>query len=184
MSRPWGVCVDKYGQIIIGDRRNNRIQIFTPSGEFKFAFGTKGTGDGELDLPAGVTVDIQNRIIVADKDNHRVQIFSSIGRFILKFGSYGRGLGEFQYPWDVATNTSGHIIVSDTRNHRVQMFTAYGHFITKFSFDDIPGPSGLKTNITPRGVCYDSNGDIFVTDFENHRIMKLDGNLRRVSWSG
>lgn len=181
LSRPWGVCVDKFGQIIIGDRRNNRIQIFGANGEFKFAFGTKGTGDGELDLPAGVTVDIQNRIIVADKDNHRVQIFSAIGRFVLKFGSYGRGLGEFQYPWDVASNSAGHIVVSDTRNHRVQMFSAYGHFITKFSFDDIPGPSGLKTNITPRGISYDCNGDILVTDFENHRIMKLDGNLRRVS---
>lgn len=99
LSRPWGVCVDKDGNIIIGDRRNNRIQIFYPDGSFKFAFGSKGSGDGQLELPAGVTTDRQNRIIVADKDNHRIQIFSSTGRFILKFGGYGRDLGEFQYPW-------------------------------------------------------------------------------------
>lgn len=42
LSRPWGVCVDKDGNIIIGDRRNNRIQIFYPDGTFKFAFGSKG----------------------------------------------------------------------------------------------------------------------------------------------
>lgn len=70
--------------------------MFYPDGQFKFAFGTKGSLDGELDLPAGVTTDRQNRIIVADKDNHRIQVFSSTGRFILKFGGYGRDLGEFQ----------------------------------------------------------------------------------------
>lgn len=67
--------------------------MFYPDGQFKFAFGSKGSLDGELDLPAGVTTDRQNRIIVADKDNHRIQVFSSTGRFILKFGGYGRDLG-------------------------------------------------------------------------------------------
>lgn len=131
-------------------------------------------------MPAGVTTDRQNRIIVADKDNHRIQIFSSNGRFILKFGGYGRDLGEFQYPWDVACNSIGNIIVTDTRNHRVQMFTSNGHFITKYSFDSAYYDKHLKSHITPRGVCFTPTGDILVTDFENHRIMKLDGNLTMV----
>lgn len=181
LSRPWGVCVDKAGNIIIGDRRNNRIQIFYPDGTFKFAFGTKGSGDGQLELPAGVTTDRQNRIIVADKDNHRIQIFSSAGRFILKFGSYGRDLGEFQYPWDVAVNSIGNIIATDTRNHRIQMFTSNGHFITKYSFDSAYYEKHLKSHITPRGLAFTPSGDILVTDFENHRIMKLDGNLTMVN---
>lgn len=181
LSRPWGVCVDKDGNIIIGDRRNNRIQIFYPDGNFKFSFGTKGSQDGQLELPAGVTTDRQNRIIVADKDNHRIQIFSSTGRFILKFGGYGRDLGEFQYPWDVAVNSLGNIIVTDTRNHRVQMFTSVGHFITKYSFDSAYYEKHLKSHITPRGCCFTPSGDILVTDFENHRIMKLDGNLQMVN---
>lgn len=181
LSRPWGVCVDKDSNIIIGDRRNNRIQVFCPNGIFKFAFGTKGSADGQLELPAGVTTDRQNRIIVADKDNHRIQIFSSTGRFILKFGGYGRDLGEFQYPWDVAVNSLGNILATDTRNHRVQMFTSVGHFITKYSFDSAYYEKHLKSHITPRGVCFTPNGDILVTDFENHRIMKLDGNLTVVS---
>lgn len=181
LSRPWGVCVDKDGYIIIGDRRNNRIQIFYPDGTFKFAFGSKGSGDGQLELPAGVTTDRQNRIIVADKDNHRIQIFSSTGRFILKFGGYGRELGEFQYPWDVAVNSMGNIIATDTRNHRIQMFTSNGHFITKYSFDTTYYEKHLKSHITPRGLCFTPNGDILVTDFENHRIMKLDANLTMVS---
>lgn len=180
LSRPWGVCVDKDGNIIIGDRRNNRIQIFYPDGTFKFAFGTKGSGDGQLELPAGVTTDRQNRIIVADKDNHRIQIFSATGRYILKFGGFGRDLGEFQYPWDVAVNSIGNIIVTDTRNHRIQMFTSTGNFVTKFSFDNAYYDKMVKSHITPRGLCFTPTGDILITDFENHRIMKMDGNLTMV----
>lgn len=177
LSRPWGVCCDKDGNIIVGDRRNNRIQVFLPDGSFKFSFGEKGSADGQLELPAGLTTDRQNRIIVADKDNHRIQIFSSAGRFLLKFGSYGRELGEFQYPWDVAVNSIGNIVVTDTRNHRIQMFTSNGHFLTKFTFDDNYYDRHLKSHTTPRGICFTPIGDILVTDFENHRVIKLDGNL-------
>lgn len=180
VSRAWGVCVDRDGNIIVGDRRNNRIQVFYSDGKFKFAFGTKGSGDGQLELPAGVTTDRQNRIIVADKDNHRVQIFTSMGRFLLKFGTYGFGLGQFQYPWDVAVDSNGNIVVTDTRNYRLQMFTSNGHFITKYSFDNCFYQNNPKSRITPRGVCFTPDSNILVTDFENGRIMKLNHNLTSI----
>lgn len=27
VSRPWGVCVNKNNEVVIADRRNNRIQV-------------------------------------------------------------------------------------------------------------------------------------------------------------
>lgn len=36
--------------------------MFYADGTFKFKFGSKGTGNGQFDLPAGVGVDPQNRI--------------------------------------------------------------------------------------------------------------------------
>lgn len=42
VSRPWGVCVTKNNEVIIADRRNNRIQVFFSDGTFKFKFGSKG----------------------------------------------------------------------------------------------------------------------------------------------
>lgn len=180
LSRPWGVCIARNGNIIVSDRRNNRIQVFSPIGKVLYQFGQKGTLDGELELPAGITTDRRDRIVVADKDNHRVQIFSADGQFILKFGGFGKLPGEFQYPWDVATNTSGNIIVSDTRNHRVQLFNEHGEYIAKYAFETNYFEKVTKGHITPRGVCFNPSGDILVTDFENHRIMKLDSGLNRM----
>jgi tripartite motif-containing protein 71 len=133
VSRPWGLCVDRDGNILVADRRNNRVQIFYPDGSFKHKFGIKGTGNGEFDLPAGICTDPQNRIIVVDKDNHRIQIFSTIGNFLLKFGSYGKDCAQFQYPWDVAANSKGEILVTDSRNHRIQVI----QFESAFSLRDL-----------------------------------------------
>ncbi|KAG6456185.1 protein wech [Manduca sexta] len=180
VSRPWGLCVDREGNIIIADRRNNRIQIFNNRGEFKTMFGSKGTGPGEFDLPAGITTDTYGRIIVIDKDNHRVQIFTSSGNFILKFGSFGKECGQFQYPWDVAVNTLGNIVVTDTRNHRIQLFTSDGTYITKFVFEGANPAKMLKGPTTPRGVCFTTTGNIIVSDFENHRLLMVDPTLTKV----
>lgn len=74
LCRPWGVCCDRNGQIIVADRSNNRVQVFNSNGSFSHKFGTQGSGPGQFDRPAGVAVDNQERIIVADKDNHRIQV--------------------------------------------------------------------------------------------------------------
>ena len=48
VSRPWGLCVDKMGHVLVSDRRNNRVQVFNPDGSLKFKFGRKGVGNGEF----------------------------------------------------------------------------------------------------------------------------------------
>lgn len=128
VCRPWGVCIDQDGNILVADRSNNRIQIFSKRGEFLRRFGSHGSENGQFDRPAGIAVDRTNRIIVADKDNHRIQIFSYDGRFLLKFGSKGMKIGQFNYPWDIDVNSDCQIVVSDTRNHRIQLFTSEGKF--------------------------------------------------------
>lgn len=121
LSRAWGLCTDKDGNVIVADRRNNRIQVFSCEGVFKLTFGQKGSANGQFDLPAGVSTDAQNQIVVADKDNHRVQVFTASGVFVRKFGSFGKECGQFQYPWDIAVNSKGEMLVTDSRNHRIQV---------------------------------------------------------------
>jgi sugar lactone lactonase YvrE len=80
---PDAICLSPDGKrLYIGDRRNGRIQAFDLEGRFLFAFGSKGSGPGELRDPKGIVFDPKGRLVVADSDNHRLQIFDSEGRVL------------------------------------------------------------------------------------------------------
>lgn len=172
LCRPWGVCCDNNGHVIIADRSNNRIQIFRSDGSHVRNFGKQGSEEGEFNRPAGVAIDYYGRIVVTDKDNHRIQVFTMEGKFVFAFGERGQANGKFHYPWDVDVNSSGLIAVSDTRNHRVQLFTGNGMFIKKFGFENMSNM--WKFFDSPRGLCFSPENTIMVTDFNNHRLYEID----------
>ncbi|XP_068090570.1 E3 ubiquitin-protein ligase TRIM71 isoform X2 [Hyperolius riggenbachi] len=180
LCRPWGVCVDKEGYIIVADRSNNRVQIFKPCGTFHHKFGSLGSRPGQFDRPAGVACDSSRRIVVADKDNHRVQVFTFEGQFLLKFGEKGTKNGQFNYPWDVAINPEGKILVSDTRNHRVQLFGPDGTFLNKYGFEG----ALWKHFDSPRGVAFSQDGYLVVTDFNNHRLLIIKPDCQSAHFLG
>uniref|UniRef100_S4RXF9 E3 ubiquitin-protein ligase TRIM71 n=1 Tax=Petromyzon marinus TaxID=7757 RepID=S4RXF9_PETMA len=183
LCRPWGVCVDSEGRVIVADRSNDRIQVFGPSGGFLFKFGAHGSHPGQFDRPAGVAWDPGRggRIVVSDKDNHRVQIFSGEGRVLSTFGERGSESGQFCYPWDVAVSPGdGLILVSDTRNHRVQLFSPDGAFVNKYGFEG----ALWKHFDSPRGVAFDAEGRLLVTDFNNHRLLVVRPDCRSARFLG
>ncbi|KAK3855992.1 hypothetical protein Pcinc_037644 [Petrolisthes cinctipes] len=180
LCRPWGVCTDKEGNVLVADRSNNRIQVFSPDGTYHHSFGSPGTRAGQFDRPAGIAVDNRGRIIVADKDNHRIQVFTHDGNFLFKFGDKGSKNGQFNYPWDVASNSDGDIVVTDTRNHRIQLFRHDGTFISKYGFE---GPL-WKHFDSPRGVCFNLEGHIVVTDFNNHRLLVVHPDFQSARFLG
>ncbi|XP_077983416.1 E3 ubiquitin-protein ligase TRIM71-like [Glandiceps talaboti] len=180
LCRPWGVCTDRDGRIIVADRSNNRIQFFDTNGRFIYKFGSAGSRNGQFDRPAGVVVDNKNRIIVADKDNHRIQIFTIEGQFMFKFGEKGVKNGQFNYPWDVAASPEGRILVSDTRNHRIQLFAPDGTFLNKYGFEG----ALWKHFDSPRGVAFNHEGHMVVTDFNNHRLLVIHPDFQSARFLG
>ena len=180
LCRPWGVCTNRDGYIIVADRSNNRVQVFTPHGKFHHRFGSAGSRNGQFDRPAGVACDNQGRVIVADKDNHRLQIFTFEGTFMSKFGEKGNKNGQFNYPWDVAISPEGKILVSDTRNHRIQLFSSDGQFINKYGFEG----ALWKHFDSPRGVCFNNDGHVVVTDFNNHRLLVINPDFQSARFLG
>nr|CAB3267242.1 E3 ubiquitin-protein ligase TRIM71 [Phallusia mammillata] len=180
LCRPWGICCNSQGYLIVADRSNNRIQIFNADGSFRHKFGVAGTRPGQFDRPAGVTVDKQGNIIVADKDNHRIQIFQLDGTFIRAFGERGSKNGQFNYPWDVAVSPNQMIAVTDTRNHRVQIFTYDGTFLGKYGFEG----SMWKHFDSPRGVAFTKDMRLIVTDFNNHRLVIIEPDLQSARYLG
>lgn len=180
LCRPWGICCSREGLLLVANRSNDRIEVYTSKGIFHHKFGTSGKQNGQFDRPASVCCDSQNRIIVTDKDNHRVQIFTIDGEFLLTFGEKGSKPGQFNYPWDVACNSKDQILVSDTRNHRIQLFTPNGDYLTKYGFEG----AMWKHFDSPRGVCFTADDQAVITDFNNHRLLVVKSDFQMAKFLG
>jgi 6-bladed beta-propeller protein len=61
---------------------NSRIVKFDKNGKFLKAWGTKGIGPGEFNLPHGIDIDRNRRVYVADAHNSRIQLFDENGKFL------------------------------------------------------------------------------------------------------
>ena len=82
MSLPWGLCAAPNGDLYVADWGNDRVQRFTPDGEFVAAYGSPGSGEGQLRRPSSVAVDERGFMYISDWGNERVQVFDADGRFI------------------------------------------------------------------------------------------------------
>jgi len=58
------------------------FKIFDENNELIKTFGTKGSKDGQVDLPYGVTVDCENNLVISDMWNNRVSLYTQDGQFL------------------------------------------------------------------------------------------------------
>ncbi|WP_445629110.1 scytonemin biosynthesis PEP-CTERM protein ScyF [Nostoc sp. DSM 114167] len=78
------------GNIFLADQYNNRVQVLDPNGKPLYAFGSAGSGPGQLLQPIGIEVDDQENVYVADSINSRVQVFDKNGKFLTSYGENAR----------------------------------------------------------------------------------------------
>lgn len=176
-NQPRGVTVDAEGNLLVVDSHNHRVQktrlgtatLLERPGRFLSSFGSKGSGEGELDTPTGIAVDAEGRILVVDTENHRIQLFDAAGRFLESWGSKGSGEGQFRRPTHVEVDADGHVWVADTDNHRVQKLDRNGRFLVQVGRIG----RGAGRLAEPKGLGVDRDGNLWVVDRRNHRVQKF-----------
>jgi len=166
---PFGVAVDRSGNVYVADTYNYHIQKFSPWGWFLTKWGSEGSGDGEFKNPTGIAVDGSGNVYVTDIDNNCIQKFSSDGVFLTSWGSFGSEDGQFNHPAGVAVEGNGNIYVADTDNNRIQKFSSDGVFLT--SWGSYGSEDGQFNR--PSGVAVDRSGNVYVADSGNDRIQKF-----------
>jgi DNA-binding beta-propeller fold protein YncE len=108
-DRPTKVAVTPGGAFYVSDGyRNSRVVKYAADGRFLLAWGEKGSGPGQFDLPHGIALDRSGRVYVADRGNARVQIFDPSGRYLAEWK--GAGYGR---PFDVAVVRDGSVVIAD-----------------------------------------------------------------------
>ncbi len=167
---PIGLDIDPSGFLYIADVFNNRIQKFTPTGDFVSMWGTSGNGNGEFSIPFDVAINAAGEIFVLDRNNYRVQKFDASGSYMAQWGTSGSGEGEFAIAFGLAVDASGAVYVADTNNHRIQKFDSNGNFLSAFGTFG----SGNGQLYFPSDVTIDSSGNVYVVDQYNNRIQKFN----------
>ena len=167
LIHPWGVAVNQREEVVISEEDKHCISIFSPSGEKRLTFGTRGFGQGQFCVPRGVAVDGEGNILVADRSNHRIQKFTANGQFLSAVGTKGEGPLQFCFPSDIAYNpTNNKVYVADSNNHRVQVLNSDLNFSSSFGKNG----NGKGQFDVVRGIACDSTGKVYVADIGNHRI--------------
>jgi sugar lactone lactonase YvrE len=187
---PTGVAVDGSGNIYVADCNNHRIRKISPVGIVTTLAGgsTFGDTDGNVSVarfrrPGGITVDASGNIYVADTFNGRIRKITSAGEVSTLAGStrgFSEGVGtlaQFHDPVGVALDASGNCYVGDEENDRIRKITPDGTVSTLAGgyLAGFTNGSGTDAQFrSPVGIALDASGNIYIADYLNHAIRKIN----------
>src|SRR5437773_3249798 len=188
-DQPTEVAVAPNGDIFVADGHsgggtatgNARIMKFDKNGKFIKAWGRKGMGPGEFDVPHTIAFDSKGRLFVGDRQNNRIQIFDQGGKFIAQWFQFGRPSGMY-----IDKNDVIHVADSESRDGRTNTGqfalpqTGYGFnpgiqrgirigsardgSVKYFIPDPCPYPYPSGSSMA-EGVTADSEGNVYGADF-------------------
>jgi sugar lactone lactonase YvrE len=202
---PFDVAVDSNGNLFIADWGNNRIRkvdtngIITTvagngDGQYVYSFGGDGgyATNAVLSCPGGVAVDSSDNIFIVDQFNGRIRKVDTNGIITTVAGAGNGGFffGDSGYatnaglnsPHGVAIDTVGNLFIADYGNNRIRKVDTNGIITTVAGNNNggfSAGDGGYATNASlswPEGVAVDASGNLFIADYGDSRVRKVDTN--------
>jgi DNA-binding beta-propeller fold protein YncE len=114
---PHAIVLDQDGRVYVGDRENDRVQVFDPQGKFLTQWKEGGA-------PFGLFLTADRRLFVADGRAGRVTVLDRDGKALQRWGEPGDGPGQFALPHAVCFDSRGDVYVAEINGRRLQKFTA------------------------------------------------------------
>jgi hypothetical protein len=199
ISDPTSVKVDAAGNIYIVDRGNECIRKVNTAGTISTIAGTAGSsgysGDGgaataaQINSPSSVAVDGSGNIYITDYGNNRIRKVDASGIITTIAGGTTSGsTGDggpatdalLNRPQGINVDAAGNVFFVDEQNHAVRKITVSTGIISRVAGIGTSGSGGDGGSATaanmlfPKDVVVDPMGNVFIADYGNHRIRKVN----------
>src|SRR6185436_11303725 len=184
MNMPTDMAVAPSGDVFVSDGYgNNRVVHFDKRGKFVKAWGKRGAGPGEFNLPHAICMDSKGRLYVADRTNARIQVFDQSGAFLEQWT-------QLLVPWGLWITTKDEIWAcgsSPTLDRNEQGMTGitprdqvFMRFSTSGKLLELWSPKlGVEGQEKPgetdwvHAVAMDSKGNLYAGDIKGKRVQKF-----------
>ena len=199
LGNPFGLAADNSGNIYIGDAGNFRVRkVNSSTGNISTVAGCQCIGDGaqatyaNLHNPIGIAINNSGNIFISDIGNNRIRkmntntgiISTVVGNGTSGFSGDGSLAlsASINNPFGISFDNSGNLFFADQQNNRIRKVdaitgiinTVAGNGIQTFGGDGSPAIYGNLNN--PTSVTVDNMGNLYIADFNNHRIRKVTAN--------
>jgi streptogramin lyase len=200
---PAALVADAAGNLFIADSRNHAIRRISTNGivsTFAGQAGTPGSSDGtgtaRFDTPSGITLAPNGDLYISDTGNHTIRRVTPAGAVTTFAGTAAQSgftdaagaAARFNSPLGLAVAADRTIFVADSGNHLVRAIapdrtvrTLAGRAETWGTED---GAGGNARFNGPVGVAINPDGDIFVSDSNNHTIRRITRAGMVITWAG
>lgn len=111
---PHAIRIDSRGLVYVGDRENDRIQVFDQQGRYLRQFGGFA--------PFGLHIDTDDTLYVADGRANQIIHMTLEGTVLEAWGGKGSEPGNFNLPHGIVVAPDGAIYVAEVGGKRVQKF--------------------------------------------------------------
>ena len=199
INLPRNPAFDKHGNLFVAEQSGHRIRKIDTSGKVTTVAGngTVGySGDGEvatsaqIDNPRAVAVDNYGNIYISDATNDVIRKVDVNG-IIVTFAGTGEGgysgngsaaaSAKINFPYQIAIDKNSNIYFTEYYNHVIRKVDTNG-IISTVAGNGTSGYSGDGSAATsaqlksPLGVAFDSEDNMYIGDYGNNVIRKVDSN--------
>jgi len=146
------------GRAIVSDYNSSRVKVLDA------ATGAELFAISRTNNEVAINPDNGDIYVAGNTD---IRVYDMNGVYLRRFGTRGSGDGQFRNLWDVDIH-NGLLYASDTTRNDIQVLNLDGTFVGKFGT-----PGWLPTQMQgPSGIDFDAQGNIYISDFGNDRVLK------------
>ena len=170
MYLPSGVAIhEETYQIFVADWKNDRVEIFSETGEFLNQLGV-----GQLPFPWGMATH-RDTLYVSCEGDETVSKFSLTEMCrVRRIGGKGSNNGQFNCPGQLTTDPIGRVCIADMYNHRICIHDPDLNHLRNITHESISLPFDVKVSRDRLYVlCPDNNTCIHVITLEGDKLHSL-----------